>query len=173
MKGNTNEFCPVCRDNLTKTLAGFPDTAADYAFYASYPGAACKVTGTAAISYNTAAHISNLATAPATVLCPTRRIQDNGYFANRLMGQAFVVDQHPTADVCCKIFARTPAGSYASGDTVCSTGSSTSSQRLLLDYPKVRMDYTFAHFALSCTLPAASSGKASSVITYRIGQQYY
>jgi IgA peptidase M64 len=173
MRGNSNEFCPVCRDNLKQTLAGFPDTAADYAFYANYPGAACKATGTASVSYNTSANVSNLAVASATVLCPTRRVQENGSFTNHLMGQAFVVDQHPTENVCCQLFARTPAGNVSTGATVCSEGSSGSTQSLQLDFPKVRMDYTFAHFALTCSLPAASSGKASSVLTYRIGQQSY
>ncbi len=173
MNGNVNEFCPVCQNLLKQTLAGFPDSTADYAFYANYPGAACKAAGTAAVSYNTAANVSNPAAALATVLCPTRRVQDNGVFTNHLMGQAFVVDQHPTENVCCQLFARTPGGEVSTGANVCSTGSSSSMQSLKLDFPKVRMDYTFAHFALKCSLPAASSGVASSVLTYRIGQQSY
>jgi hypothetical protein len=173
MRGNTNQFCPVCSRVLSQTLAGFPDSLADYALYANYPGASCKATGGAVVSYNTAANVSNNAAASASVLCPTRRIQANGSFTNHLMGQAFVLDQHPTEDVCCQLFARTPSGNIATGADVCSTGSSGSMQTLKLDFPKVRMDYTFAHFALKCTLPAASSGKASSVLTYRIGQQYY
>ncbi|WP_187345320.1 M64 family metallopeptidase [Cystobacter ferrugineus] len=173
MKGNTNQFCPVCRDTLKKTLTGFTDVAGDFSFYASYPGAACKATGTAAVSYTSAAHLTNPAATPATVLCPTRRVQENGRFTNHLIGQAFVVDQHPTEDVCCQLFARTPAGNVAMGANVCSTGSSGAYQRLFLDFPKVHMNYTFAHFALTCSIPAASNGKASSVITYRFGQQYY
>lgn len=174
MRGNSNQFCPVCSRVLSQTLAGFPDTLADYDFYANYPGAMCKATGTASLTYTTGANISNTTAASASVLCPTRRVQDaNGSFTNHLMGQAFVVDQSPTEDVCCQLFARTPAGNLALGANVCSTGSSSASQQLLLDFPKVRMDYTFAHFALKCTLPAAYSGKASSVLTYRIGQQNY
>ncbi|WP_146209812.1 M64 family metallopeptidase [Vitiosangium sp. GDMCC 1.1324] len=174
MRGNSNQFCPVCSRVLSQTLAGFTDSLADYAFYANYPGATCQPVGGAALTYTTGANISNNTAATASVLCPTRRIQDaNGAFTNHLMGQAFVVDQSPTEDVCCQLFARTPAGDLATGANVCSTGSSSGYQQLLLDFPKVRMPYTFAHFALKCTLPAVSSGKASSVLTYRIGEQTY
>jgi hypothetical protein len=173
MNHNENEFCPVCRNIMSQTLAGFPDALSDYAFYANYPGAACKAAGGAALSYTTGANISNPTASSASVLCPTRRVQDGIHFTNRLLGTAYVVDQHPTENVCCQLFARTPNGVAATGANVCSTGNSSAMQQLKLDLPKVRMDYTFAHFALQCSLPAASSGNASSVLTYRIAQQYY
>lgn len=174
MRGNSNQFCPVCSRVMSQTLSGFPDGLTDYDFYANYPGAMCQGANGADVSYTTAASVTNNTAASASILCPTRRVQDsNGNWTNRLMGQAFVVDQSPTEDVCCQLFARTPIGNLALGENVCSTGSSSAYQTLRLDFPKVRMDYTFAHFALKCTVPALSSGKGSSVLTYRIGEQHY
>jgi hypothetical protein len=71
------------------------------------------------------------------------------------------------------MFSRQPNNVQVSGSTVCSSGSSASYQRLKLDYPKVIEPFTYAHFAMKCTLPPASGGAASSVVTYRVIQQNY
>jgi hypothetical protein len=168
---NSGQFCPVCVQTMNATLSGFPDSNADFMYYANIPGAECRGTGA---SYTSGANVTNTGTSSSTVLCPARRIQDSaGNFSNTLFGEVFVIDRSSTADVCCQMFARTPNGNTEYGSTACSTGSSTADQRVKLDLPKVRNPYTFAHFAMKCTLPPASGGAASSVATYRIVQQRY
>ncbi len=53
---------------------------------------------------------------------------------------------------------------------MCSTGSTSDDQQLRVDFPKVHDPYTFSHFQMNCTLPAASSDGKSAVRTYRIYQ---
>lgn len=173
MKGNTNQFCPVCQGVLNETLAGYPDGASDFQLLANYPGAGCKAAGDAAVSYNSSAHLSNTTASAATVMCPARRIHTDEGWANTFSGVVWAVDRHPTEDVCCRLFARTPNGYTQQGSEVCTSGNSSGDQKLDLDFPKVRMGYTFAYAAIRCSVPATSSGYASSVLTYRIGQQRF
>ncbi len=169
---NAGQFCPVCTQVMDGTLAGFPDDASDYMFYANYAGASCR--GNAGLSYTSGANVSNPGAAASTLICPTRRISDpSGNLSNTVFGEAFVVDRSTTADVCCQMFGRTPNGNMQAGTNVCTTGSGTDYQRLHMDLPKVRQPYTFAHYSMKCTLPAVSSGAASSILTYRIIQQRY
>jgi hypothetical protein len=168
---NNGEFCPVCRGVMNATLSGFPDDMSDYMYYANVPGAMCSGAG---VTYTSAAAASNGTAGSSTIVCPARRVQDDaGNFSNTVFGEAFVVDRNPTTDVCCQVFGRTPNGGMVSGSNVCSAGASTSYQRIHLDFPKVQQPYTFAHYAMKCTLPPAASGAASSVLSYRVIQQRY
>jgi hypothetical protein len=171
MRGNGNQFCPVCSRILAGVVQTHLDTTYTSAF--NYPGALCKGVGTTQPTYTSTAQAQNGTTSTVTLNCPSRRINDGGGFPTYVFGRAWVIDRHPTSDVCCHVETKNPGGASYVGGTVCSTGASTGAQTLLVDFPKVNDPYTYSHFQMVCSVPPTSAGAASALHTYRIYTQRF
>lgn len=174
MNGNNREFCPVCQGVFDTIVDGYGDTPADFVTFENRPGAYCKPTGSGTLNYSTSGTAENASASTSNVICPARRHRDaNNSWENWFYGEAFVVDNSSTGDVCCNVFARDTGGTVEAGPTVCSVGASSSKQHLKLGLPKVNLNYTFGHYGLQCSIPAVSGTSKSSILTYRVGGQRY
>lgn len=172
MRSNSPQFCPVCQRLIDQILAPFVDTTSDYMSLVNWPGSMCKPASTGVVTYGSDATARNGELTALTLSCPASRV-NNGSWATRAFGHAFVIDRHPSEDVCCHVESKNPGGATEVGGTECSSGSDSAMQVLKLDFPKLRDPFTFSHFHVDCTLPGTSSGLTSRLLTYRLGQQRY
>jgi hypothetical protein len=167
MNGNTPEYCPVCNGLIREAYDPFLDEESDYLSNINRAGGACKAVGSGVVTVNSTAQLENGSASAVDVNCPTFRLLD----ADLVFGKAFVIDRHPTENVCCEVFSKNPGGTLEVNDSVCSSGASTSRQILDLNFPKVYDPFTFSHFGVRCKLPAAHNGAKSKLLTYRVTQQ--
>ncbi len=132
------------------------------------PGSACIAAGSAVLTARTDGQAENQGAAGLTAVCPVDRKQIGSSLATVLSGRVWVVDQHSTQDVCCRVVTKNPNGAAKLGDLVCSTGESSNDQALSL--PSVTDPYTFSHFWIQCSVPAME-GAASRILTVRSTQE--
>ena len=83
----------------------------------------------------------------------------------KLSAKIFVVDRHPTNNVCCSVNSRNPSGAIVASALVCSTGSSASYQQL--NIAQITDTATYSQFNVFCLVPPASGGNTSRIQTYR------
>lgn len=172
MKSSGNQFCPVCGRYISELLEPYHNDT--YLASFNYPGAACSGVGGAKPLYTSRAIAQNNTAAGISLLCPARRHRNEaGAWSSYVFGVAWVVDRHPTENVCCQIRTKNPAGAGVAGVEVCTAGSSSSYQTLTVSYPKVNDPYTFSHYYMSCSVPPVNGSAASSVHTYRIYEQRF
>jgi len=131
----------------------------------NHPASACVPDGTGQLAVTATAGVDNASTATVTAMCPVERIAHAG-FATTFSGRVWVVDQHPTSNICCRVVSHNPGGTPQLGTATCSTGSATTSQSLVL--AGLTDTTSYSHFFISCTVPPKSStGKNSGLLTYR------
>lgn len=172
MNGNWPGFCPVCKGLFQPRVASYVDQPSDYFDLTNYLGARCRSTGSA-LNYTTDGAASNPNTSSVTVECAGHRVQSSGVFSNHAVASVKVVDRNPSSDNCCKLIARNPDGTQLSGAQVCSQGSSSDLQTLQLVYPKLILSSSNTTLNVECTIAPVSSGIASNVFDYQLGQQLY
>ena len=121
------------------------------------PGARCQPVLGGTLTY-TSAGMAQAGASAVDMLCPIDRpIAPTN--ASLAAGDVWVHDPSTTDDVCCNLVASNPGG-VAYGDTVCTSGSSSS--YTTLELPLLRTNASFAHFAVLCSVPAGDT-----VIGYR------
>lgn len=127
--------------------------------------ALCKAVGGAPISYGAAGQIQNASTSPVQVVCPIDRPITPAAADFVRMPRVWVYDLNPTQDVCCHLQSRNPSGAQITGADVCSSGTSSGYQTLVL--PSVHDSFTFSQFTLVCSIPGASPSGPSGLDGYR------
>lgn len=131
----------------------------------SQPGASCQSVQGGELTYGTGGEAYNGGTATSQILCPIQR-PGNGTYANVVdVPRLFVLDRHPTANVCCKLQSKNPSGTRITSTEVCSTGASTDYQPLAL--PSVYDNTTWSQFSLVCSVPGSASLGLSGIQAYR------
>ncbi len=128
------------------------------------PGSMCVAT-TGAATVNTAGNAYNNTNNWMTMICPADRQTTDGTFSKKFRGSVWVVDRHPTLNVCCRAKSRNPGGATKQSAAVCSNGAQTGYQ--IINLPEISDPYTWSHFYFQCTVPAKHNGAASSVLTFR------
>jgi hypothetical protein len=127
------------------------------------PGSMCVGTN-AALTITANGNADNATASTVTAICPTERVMISGALATNFSARVWVNDRNGSADVCCRVVSRQPNGNEVLGDSVCSTGNSTTDQSLSL--PGITDRYTFSSFFVRCTMPPTSTGN-SRILTYR------
>jgi len=149
-------------------LSGLADTAlADGSL--NTPGSACVATGTNSLFVRSDGEVENLTASIVTVVCPVDRPIGPGVTTTILSGDVFVIDQHPTLNVCCRVMSKNPSGSLVPGTQDCSAATSASYQHLVL--PAITDEPTFSQFFVQCTVPPVSAGIPSRIQMVRNTQQ--
>ncbi len=135
------------------------------------PGTRCRATGDDSLDYALDGVAYNDSASTAEVVCPVRRVYDEGVFANQLdVPRMFVYDRHPTEDVCCFVRSKNPGGAEIDGALECTSGSSSSYQTLQV--PSLYDNTSWSQFSLVCSVPPSSSGGESGIHTYRPQQAF-
>lgn len=121
------------------------------------PGARCQPVLGGDLTYTS----TGMAKASSSVdmLCPIDR-PIAPTVASLAAGDVWVLDPSTTGNVCCQLVASNPISGVAYGDTVCTSG--TSSSYTTLELPLLRSSGTFSHFAALCSVPAGDT-----VVGYR------
>lgn len=136
------------------------------------PGALCSVLdGAEGGRVTTNGQLANDSGAPLTVVCPVGRPGEGaeGGWADVVSApRVFVIDRHPTQDVCCHVQSFNPANGPKAGAEQCSSGVAAGYQSL--NVPSIHDGPTWGAYQLVCTLPGADQQKRSSIHTYRITQ---
>lgn len=130
------------------------------------PGASC-VASSGTLSPLANGAIQNAGASGATASCPADR-QLAPSLATKVAATVWVIDQSTSGNVCCTVSSHNTSGATVSSPSVCSAGKSSAIQALSL--AQITDTYTFSSFYVSCTLPAAESGVASQIVTYRTVQ---
>lgn len=133
----------------------------------NFPASLC-VASSGTLLVRSDGQAENGTAAAVTVVCPVPRPNLGGVVTTHFSGTVWVVDRHPTENVCCRAYSKNPTGALIPGAQVCSTGDSSSYQTLAL--PQLDDGFTWSHFFVQCTLPATSSGLRSRLLTYRANQ---
>jgi hypothetical protein len=122
------------------------------------PGARCQPVLGGELTY-TQTGMAQAGASALDMMCPIDRplAPTNASLA---AGEVWVLDPSTTANVCCNLVANNPISGAAYGDTVCTSGSSSSFTTLQL--PLLRTSGTYSHFAVMCSVPAGDT-----VIGYR------
>jgi hypothetical protein len=128
-------------------------------------GAACKSTDGALPTYTSSGQVRNSGLVGLQLLYPIRRPHASGFSNAVTAPKLFVVDRHPTQDICCQLQSSNPNGQIVTSAEQCSQGSSTGYQ--LLNLPLVYDNYSWSQFSVACSVPGTSNGAQSSVLTYR------
>lgn len=132
------------------------------------PGSACVAAGAGSLNVRSDGDIENITSSTVTAVCPVDRpVGTDG--TSQLAGNAWVIDQHPTLNVCCRVLSKNPSGAIVFGTQVCSDDASASYQNLVL--PEITDGPTFSHFIVQCTLPPSNGGLTSKIVTYRNAQE--
>lgn len=124
-------------------------------------GAACKGVDGDAFSVTSAAQLWNTTAGSKDLVCPIKRPIGPTVADWVRVPRVWVYDRHPTEDVCCHVQSKNPGGALVSGDEVCSSGSSSSYQTLVL--PSVRDTFSFSQASVQCTVPGPSADGQSGV----------
>lgn len=130
------------------------------------PGAMCVGAGHD-LTVNTSGQAENPQPVAVTAICPSERRLINGAFTTHYSATVWVSDQNTSTNVCCRAVSRTPAGNVHESAWACTSGTSSNTQ---LDIAEITEGFTFGHFYLQCTLPAAEAGKTSRILTFRSTQ---
>lgn len=112
--------------------------------------------------------VENASSALVTAICPVARPNISGSFTSDFSATVWVVDRHPTINVCCRAYSKNPGGATVAGTQVCSADQSTDYQTLSV--PAIHDGYSWSHFYVQCTIPAVSSSARSRILTYRSTQ---
>ncbi|WNG47128.1 S1 family peptidase [Archangium minus] len=129
------------------------------------PGASCRTVQGGQLSYGSDGEAFNSGNTLSQLLCPIRRPGDGG-FANVVdVPRLFVLDRHPTANVCCRLQSKNPSGQLITTTEVCSTGASSDPQALVL--PSVYDGTTWSQFNLVCSVPGIAALGRSGIQSYR------
>jgi hypothetical protein len=120
------------------------------------------------LTYRSDGQVENASAASVTAICPAPRPSINGSFTTDFSGNVWVIDRHPTLNVCCRAYSKNPGGAVVTGTQVCSTGESSTYQTLTL--PGINDPYSWSHFYVQCTIPAAFNAARSRILTYRSTQ---
>lgn len=132
----------------------------------NYPGALCVPVGSGALIKTANGTAENRSAGSVEVICAAERPIGQGGAALRLAGKVFVIDDDPSAAVCCQVASRNPAGAEKYGNSACSTGAKGTYQTLNL--PEIVDTKTWSHFMIKCSLPARVGSRVpSSVLVYR------
>jgi hypothetical protein len=140
--------------------------AAARANYSFQSGSACMPARADAskVNYNNQSGIFNDSTSAANVLCPVI-FDEHQIDVTPWEILVQVVDQHPTADVKCKLLGISASGSIDfEGQERKTSGASSSAKSLRWQSFEGMSSYLTYH--LTCSLPAASSGKQSRVASF-------
>lgn len=124
------------------------------------PGSMCVATGGSQLNVRSNGELENASAAAVTAVCPAER---NPAW-NDFSATVWVRDRHTVEAVCCRVMSKNPGGAVVAGEQVCTTGSSSGYKTLSV--PAIRDAFSFSHFYVECTLPAAESGR-SAILTYR------
>lgn len=135
---------------------------------ANVPASTCIPANGGQLSIGTDGQVANNTASSVTAVCPADRKLIGSAWATRFWARTFVVDQHSTQNVCCRVYSKNPSGGLVSGTDVCSTGESSSHQ--ILDMPTITDGTTWSHFFVQCTLPPLE-GSASKLQTVRTHQE--
>lgn len=130
------------------------------------PGAYC-VASTGSLSVRDDGEVENTTASTVIAVCPAERPIAPST-TTQVSGTAFVVDRHPTLNVCCRVVSKNAGGGIVQGTSFCSTGASTAYQQLPL--PQITDAATFSQYSVQCTVPPASGGAASRIQLYRTTQ---
>jgi V8-like Glu-specific endopeptidase len=122
------------------------------------PGARCQPVLGGTLTY-TSTGMAQAGASAADMLCPIDRPIAPAN-ASLAAGDVWVLDPSTTDDVCCNLVGSNPISGVAYGDSVCTSGSSSSYTTLQL--PLLRTSGTFTHFAVQCSVPAGDT-----VVGYR------
>jgi trypsin len=129
------------------------------------PGASCRTVQGGQLSYGGDGEAFNAGSGLTQIVCPIQRTGDAGY-ANVLdMPHLFVLDRHASADVCCHLQSKNPSGKLITTTDVCSSGSGSGYQSLVL--PSVYDNTTWSQFSLVCSVPGSAALGLSGIQTYR------
>jgi hypothetical protein len=127
------------------------------------PGATCVAASGTLVNSSDGQSV-NLTTSSATAVCPIDR-QIAPTLSTKVQATVWVVDQSTSANICCTLHSKNPAGGEQTSPQVCSSSSSSTYQTISL--AQITDGATFSHYFISCTVPGTSSGLASKVLTYR------
>ena len=127
------------------------------------PGATC-VASSGTLVNSVDGQSVNLTTSSASAVCPIDR-QIAPTVSTKVAATVWVVDQSTSANICCTLHSKNPAGGEQSSPQVCSSGSNSTYQTISL--AQITDNATFSHYFISCTVPGTSSGLASKILTYR------
>ena len=116
-------------------------------------GAYC-VAASGALTVRSDGEIENATAASATAVCPVERPISPS--ATKISGRVFVLDRHPTQNLCCRVMSKNPSGAIVSSPQVCATNDNTTSFQIL-DLQEITDLTTFSQFFIQCTLPPTPS----------------
>lgn len=122
------------------------------------PGARCTGVLGGELTY-TSTGMAQPGASDQEMLCPIDR-PIAPTVASLAAGNVWVLDPSTTENVCCNLVASNPISGVAYGDSVCTSGSSSS--YTTLELPLLRSSGTFSHFAVQCSVPSGDT-----VVGYR------
>lgn len=129
------------------------------------PGAYCVPVAGGALTVRDDGEVENRSASVVTVVCPVERDPSS----ISISGLVFVVDQNPSANVCCHVASKNPGGGLVTRSDVCSTGNNPDQQHF--DIPEITDKASWSHFFVTCTIPPANNNAASRIQMYRTTQK--
>jgi hypothetical protein len=127
------------------------------------PGATC-VASNGTLVATADGQSANLTTSSATAVCPIDR-ELAPTASTKVAATVWIVDESTTANVCCSLHSKSPAGPELNSGVTCSSGASATYKTLSL--AQVTDAATYSHYFITCSVPGMSSGLVSKVLTYR------
>ena len=134
----------------------------------NFPASQCRAQDSGSLTIMSSGEVENQTASVVTALCPVERKSVNSAFFTKLSGTVWALDESSTANVCCQAVSMNPAGVDVFGTSVCTSGSSTSYQGLVI--PEITASGSFSNFYISCTVPAVAFG-TSGLSSYRAIQK--
>lgn len=129
------------------------------------PGASCQSIQGGPLLYGSDGEAMNEGSGTGRILCPIQRPGDSGFPNVVDVPRLFVLDRHPTQDVCCHLQSKNPSGKLITTTEVCSSGASSGYQSLTL--PSVYDNTTWSQFSLVCSVPGNAALGLSGIQSYR------
>lgn len=129
------------------------------------PGASCRAVQGGQVLYGGDGEAFNGGGGSSQFLCPIQRSGHGGFANVASVSRLFVLDRHPTENVCCHLQSKNPSGKRIATTEVCSSGASTGYQQLEL--PSVYDNTTWSQFSLVCSVPGSAAQGLSGIQTYR------
>ncbi len=135
----------------------------------NFPASQCRAQDSGSLTIMSSGEVENQTLSVVTALCPVERKSVNGAFLTKLSGTVWALDESSTADVCCHAVSQNPVGGTVNGTSVCSSGSSTSYQGLVV--PEITaVSGSYSNYYIVCTVPALAFG-TSGLSSYRAIQK--